>query len=36
MKVYIMETIPHLRERFWKMYKECTSTEALDKNKKEN
>ena len=36
MKVYIMETIPHSQERFWKMYKESMSTEALDKNKTEN
>ena len=34
MKVCLMETIQHSRERFWKMYKESTSTETLDKNKK--
>ena len=34
MKVCIMETIQHSREGFWKMYKESTSTETLDKNKK--
>ena len=34
MKVCIIQTIQHSRERFWKMYKESTSTETLDKNKK--
>ena len=34
MKVCIMETMQHSRERFWKMYKESTNTETLDKNKK--